>query len=86
MSTFNISIMERDPGLGLNDRSIEGSFVWTKKDTSSLDSGRQINQNIIQIRTVYTLLAQTMDTLGVTFHVMTASNSLFLKVKNYPAI
>ena len=48
----------------------------------ALDSGRQTNQTIIKIRTVYTLLAQTMDTLGMTFHAVTASNLLVLKVSN----
>ena len=68
--------------IGLNYRSVEGSFVWAKKGISGLDSGRQTNQKITQIRTVYTLLVQTMDTLEVSFHVMTVSNSLVLKVKN----
>lgn len=57
--------------IGLNYRSVEGSFVWAKKGISSF-----------RFWAVYTLLAQTMDTLGVSFHVMTVSNSLVLKVKN----
>ena len=82
----NVHIHHRHNGekswIGLNDRRLEGSFVWTKKGTSRLDSGRQTNQTIIKIRTVYTLLAQTMDTLGMTFHAITASNLLVLKVSN----
>ena len=59
----------------------EHLFGQTKK-LANLDSGRQTNQTIIQIRTVYILLARRMGTLGKTCHVITATTLLVLKV-NY---
>ena len=81
----NVYIQHRHNGekswIGLNDRSVEGSFVWTKKGTSSFRFWGP-NQPIIWIRTAYTLLAQRMNTLGMTFHAITASNLPVLKVNN----
>ena len=93
MFTFNIGIMERNPGLGsMIEAWKDYSFGQRKAQVAldsgrqtnqvALDSGRQTNQVLIRIRTVYTLLAQRMNTLGMTFHAITASNLLVLKVNN----
>ena len=64
----NVHIQHRHNGekswIGLNDRKLEGSFVWTKKGTSS-----------------FRFWAANQP-LGMTFHAITASNLLVLKVSN----
>ena len=54
-------------------------FGQTKKLASS-GSGLRNSQTTGTTKTVYTLLARGMDTLGMTFHVITASILLALKV------
>ena len=82
MFTFNIGIMERNPGLGSMIEAWKDYSFGQRKAQVALDSGRQTNQVLIRIRTVYTLLAQRMNTLVMTFHAITASNLLVLKVNN----
>ena len=82
----NVYIQHRHNGekswIGLNDRSVEGSFLWTKKGTSSFRfwAPNQPN-NYTDQDCVHTLGAKNEYTWN-DFHAMTASNLLVLKVKN----
>ena len=59
----------------------KGHLFGQTKKLANLDSGRQTNQKIIQIWTVYILLARRMGTLGMTCHVITATISVVFKVR-----
>ena len=53
------------------------------KKLAVLGSGLQCNQTTGTTKTVCTLLALGMDTLGMTCHVISASTSLVLQVTNF---
>ena len=64
--------------MGLNDRGVEGSFVWTNRKISSF---RLWAPKQPKTKTVCMLVEQSMGTLGMTCRVATAITLLLLKVK-----
>ena len=81
----NVYIQHRNNGernwIGLNDRSVEGSFVWTNHELSNFRSWAPRQQTIGETKTVCTLLGLNMVTLGMMCHVTTVTISLVSEVQ-----
>ena len=79
----NVYIQHRHNGesswIGLSDRSVEGSFVWANKEKSSFRFWAP-QQPTRKMKTVCTLLEQTMDTHGMMYRVISVTTLLALKV------
>ena len=82
--TENVYIQHRNNGekswIGLNDRSVEGSFVWTNKELSSFRFwARNQPNNWKNEDCVHTLVPGT-DIPGTMYRAITATTSLALPV------
>ena len=80
MSTFSIAIMEKDPGSGSMTEAWKVHLFGQIKRLANLDFGLHNNQTTGATRTVYTLLARSMGTLGMMYHAINASTILVLQV------
>ena len=79
----NVYIQHRHNGerswIGLNDRSVEGSFVWTNKEIISFQFWAPQQPNNLKNEDCVHTLGAKMATLGTTCHVITAITILVLK-------
>ena len=80
MCTFSIDITERDPGLDSMIGVWKDHLFGQIKKLANLDSGRINNQMTGTTRTAYTLLVQSMVTLGMMCLAIIASILLVLQV------
>ena len=80
MCTFSIDITERDPGLDSMIGVWKDHLFGQIKKLANLDSGHINNQMTGTTRTAYTLLVQSMVTLGMMCLAIIASILLVLQV------
>ena len=80
MFTFSTAIMERGPGSDSMIEAWKDHLFGQIKKLANLDFGLHNNQTIGTTRTVYTLLARSMGTLGMMCHARNASTLLVLQV------
>ena len=81
----NVFIQHRHNGerswIGLNDRSVEGSFVWTSKEITSFRFWAPQQPNNWKNEDCVHTLGAMMATLGTMFPAITAITILVFKVK-----
>ena len=78
--TYNTSTMGRNHGLGWMTVVSKGHSFGPTKRLLDLDTGLRSNQTTGTMKTVCTLLAPSMGTLGMTCHAITALSLLVSQV------
>ena len=72
--------MASDPGLDSTTEVLKDRLFGQTRKQAVLGSGLQINQTTWKTKTVFTLLAPSMVTLGMMCHVINATTILVQKV------